>query len=102
MLAQVAQTSSSIIIGFPHSHDTLLDHRFDDHNKVHVVQRWKCTDYLTPNNIPNDICFTSTNDTMASSLSRSEVLGKVYKMVPPMLEKFHKGENTTSLLSNNQ
>lgn len=25
-------------------------------------------------------------------MSRSEVLGKVYKMVPPMLEKFHKGQ----------
>ncbi|KJX95280.1 YjeF domain-containing protein [Zymoseptoria brevis] len=29
---------------------------------------------------------------MAATLSRSEVLGKVYKMVPPMLEKFHKGQ----------
>nr|OQO16753.1 ATP-dependent (S)-NAD(P)H-hydrate dehydratase [Rachicladosporium sp. CCFEE 5018] len=29
-----------------------------------------------------------------SNLSRKEVLGKVYKMVPPMLEKFHKGEHT--------
>jgi ATP-dependent NAD(P)H-hydrate dehydratase len=28
---------------------------------------------------------------MASSLTRAEVLGKVYKMVPPMLDKFHKG-----------
>lgn len=29
---------------------------------------------------------------MASSMSRSEILSKVYKMVPPMLEKFHKGQ----------
>ena len=29
---------------------------------------------------------------MAASMSRKEILGKVYKMVPPMLEKFHKGE----------
>jgi ATP-dependent NAD(P)H-hydrate dehydratase len=28
---------------------------------------------------------------MASKLSRKELLSKVYKMVPPMLEKFHKG-----------
>jgi ATP-dependent NAD(P)H-hydrate dehydratase len=28
---------------------------------------------------------------MASNLSRKDLLGKVYKMVPPMLEKFHKG-----------
>jgi hypothetical protein len=28
---------------------------------------------------------------MANNLSRKELLGKVYKMVPPMLEKFHKG-----------
>jgi hypothetical protein len=33
---------------------------------------------------------TSTN--MASNLTRKELLGKVYKMVPPMLEKFHKGK----------
>lgn len=25
------------------------------------------------------------------SMTRKEILGKVYKMVPPMLEKFHKG-----------
>ena len=25
------------------------------------------------------------------AMSRTEILGKVYKMVPPMLEKFHKG-----------
>lgn len=31
---------------------------------------------------------------MAATLSRSEILGKVYKMVPPMLEKFHKGTHT--------
>ncbi|EME49855.1 hypothetical protein DOTSEDRAFT_144229 [Dothistroma septosporum NZE10] len=29
---------------------------------------------------------------MATTMSRSEVLSKVYKMVPPMLEKFHKGQ----------
>ncbi|PPJ49605.1 hypothetical protein CBER1_01940 [Cercospora berteroae] len=29
---------------------------------------------------------------MASNMSRKEVLGKVFKMVPPMLEKFHKGQ----------
>jgi hypothetical protein len=28
---------------------------------------------------------------MASKLTRKELLSKVYKMVPPMLEKFHKG-----------
>lgn len=33
---------------------------------------------------------------MASNLTRKELLGKVYKMVPPMLEKFHKGENMTT------
>ncbi|KAK5117676.1 hypothetical protein LTR62_005099 [Meristemomyces frigidus] len=27
-----------------------------------------------------------------ASMSRTEILGKVYKMVPPMLEKFHKGQ----------
>lgn len=32
---------------------------------------------------------------MASNLTRKELLGKVYKMVPPMLEKFHKGQNIT-------
>lgn len=25
------------------------------------------------------------------SMSRKEILGKVYKMIPPMLESFHKG-----------
>jgi ATP-dependent NAD(P)H-hydrate dehydratase len=29
---------------------------------------------------------------MASQLTRKELLSKVYKMVPPMLEKFHKGK----------
>lgn len=29
---------------------------------------------------------------MASNLSRKDVLAKVYKMVPPMLESFHKGQ----------
>lgn len=29
---------------------------------------------------------------MASSLTRTEILSKVYKMVPPMLDKFHKGQ----------
>ncbi|KAF2210860.1 hypothetical protein CERZMDRAFT_69109 [Cercospora zeae-maydis SCOH1-5] len=29
---------------------------------------------------------------MASNMSRKEVLGKVFKMVPPMLDKFHKGQ----------
>jgi ATP-dependent NAD(P)H-hydrate dehydratase len=28
---------------------------------------------------------------MANNISRKELLAKVYKMVPPMLEKFHKG-----------
>lgn len=28
---------------------------------------------------------------MAASMTRKEILGKVYKMVPPMLESFHKG-----------
>jgi hypothetical protein len=28
---------------------------------------------------------------MAANLSRKELLGKVYKMIPPMLESFHKG-----------
>lgn len=41
-------------------------------------------------------------DNMAASVSRKEMLGKVYKMVPPMLEKFHKGqrEHATNILSN--
>jgi ATP-dependent NAD(P)H-hydrate dehydratase len=30
---------------------------------------------------------------MASQLTRKELLSKVYKMVPPMLEKFHKGKS---------
>lgn len=29
---------------------------------------------------------------MAANLTRKELLGKVYKMIPPMLEKFHKGK----------
>ncbi|EMC93537.1 hypothetical protein BAUCODRAFT_244891 [Baudoinia panamericana UAMH 10762] len=29
---------------------------------------------------------------MASTMTRKEILGKVYKMIPPMLEKFHKGQ----------
>jgi len=29
---------------------------------------------------------------MAANLSRKELLGKVYKMIPPMLESFHKGQ----------
>jgi len=29
---------------------------------------------------------------MAANLSRKEILGKVYKMIPPMLESFHKGK----------
>jgi len=29
---------------------------------------------------------------MAANMSRKELLGKVYKMIPPMLEKFHKGQ----------
>jgi ATP-dependent NAD(P)H-hydrate dehydratase len=33
---------------------------------------------------------------MAASMTRKEILGKVYKMVPPMLEKFHKGEQEAS------
>lgn len=31
---------------------------------------------------------------MAANLSRKELLGKVYKMIPPMLESFHKGKPT--------
>ena len=27
-----------------------------------------------------------------ANLSRKELLGKVYKMIPPMLESFHKGK----------
>lgn len=27
-------------------------------------------------------------------MSRKEILGKVYKMIPPMLESFHKGKST--------
>lgn len=30
---------------------------------------------------------------MTSDMSRKEVLGNVFKMVPPMLEKFHKGKH---------
>ena len=30
---------------------------------------------------------------MAANMSRKEILGKVYKMIPPMLEKFHKGKD---------
>jgi hypothetical protein len=30
---------------------------------------------------------------MASKLTRKELLTNVYKMVPPMLEKFHKGKS---------
>lgn len=30
---------------------------------------------------------------MAANMSRKEILGKVYKMIPPMLESFHKGEH---------
>jgi ATP-dependent NAD(P)H-hydrate dehydratase len=26
-----------------------------------------------------------------ASASRKEIIGKVYKMIPPMLESFHKG-----------
>lgn len=33
-----------------------------------------------------------TSDDMAS---HKQLLGKVYKMVPPMLEKFHKGKRTS-------
>jgi hypothetical protein len=40
--------------------------------------------------IYQQISKTSTN--MAANLTRKELLGKVYKMVPPMLEKFHKGK----------
>lgn len=29
---------------------------------------------------------------MAANLPRKELLGKVYKMIPPMLDKFHKGK----------
>lgn len=29
---------------------------------------------------------------MAANMSRREILAKVHKMVPPMLEKFHKGK----------
>jgi len=32
---------------------------------------------------------------MAANMSRKEILGKVYKMIPPMLEKFHKGKHET-------
>ena len=32
---------------------------------------------------------------MAASMSRKELLSKVYKMIPPMLDKFHKGEDET-------
>jgi ATP-dependent NAD(P)H-hydrate dehydratase len=28
----------------------------------------------------------------AASATRKEILGKVYKIIPPMLESFHKGE----------
>jgi hypothetical protein len=34
---------------------------------------------------------TTTQRNMANNLSRKDLLAKVYKMVPPMLEKFHKG-----------
>jgi len=32
---------------------------------------------------------------MTAEMSRTEILGKVYKMIPPMLDKFHKGEHAT-------
>jgi hypothetical protein len=35
---------------------------------------------------------TDKTEIMASKLTRKELLSKVYKMVPPMLEKFHKGK----------
>ena len=35
---------------------------------------------------------TDKRSIMASKLTRKELLSKVYKMVPPMLEKFHKGK----------
>ena len=34
---------------------------------------------------------------MAANLSRKELLGKVYKMIPPMLDKFHKGKEAYNL-----
>jgi len=34
---------------------------------------------------------------MAVTMTRKEILGKVYKMVPPMLESFHKGTLSTRL-----
>ncbi len=33
-----------------------------------------------------------------ANMSRTEILGKVYKMIPPMLEKFHKGEHEITAL----
>jgi len=35
---------------------------------------------------------------MAANMTRKEVLGKVYKMIPPMLEKFHKGAHETKYM----
>ncbi|KAK5256455.1 hypothetical protein LTR16_003224 [Cryomyces antarcticus] len=35
---------------------------------------------------------------MAAVASRKEILGKVYKMIPPMLEKFHKDSVRRGLL----
>ncbi len=51
-----------------------------------------------PSILPEDN--TSHNhDKMAASMTRKEILGKVYKMVPPMLEKFHKGMHETTKIS---
>lgn len=35
---------------------------------------------------------------MSDTMSRQDVLKKVYKMIPPMLEKFHKGKVVHAIL----
>lgn len=42
----------------------------------------------------------NTTRTMADNMSRHDVIAKVYKMVPPMLEKFHKGLCSVEMLLN--
>jgi hypothetical protein len=48
-------------------------------------------EHLTLNSLNQFTESIENQSTMASKLTRKELLSKVYKMVPPMLEKFHKG-----------
>jgi len=73
---------------------------FHTHSPSHLLLlRSESPIHITPRFLLNKIPMSEGEGTAEMSRATKEILLKVRKMVPPMLEKFHKG--TASLLSTN-